>query len=420
MKMSSLSVHIFNKLAGHLTKVKGGKLSFTYTQDYLEDPEAIPLSISMPLLLAEHKDEVIRPWLWGLMPDSEWVLRQWSRRFQVAGNDIYGLIRSVGEDCAGAVRFADSEEVYPLPRGKKELKPTEIERRLGDLIKDPSLGREPTDRGQFSLAGAQAKIALQKTGKKWYLPWGDEPTTHILKPPRPDLDGYIENEHFCLKLAYELGIPVAKSEVLSFGEQQVISIERFDRFYALRRWERIHQEDACQALSLHPERKYQSEGGPGVVELMKLLNRCSKPVADRERFIEYLVFNYLILGTDAHAKNYSIQLGPQGYVVLAPLYDVASLLPYIKRKSDVRFAMKYGGYYKDAQIRRRHFEKLANECSYPAPKIIQQVRTMAGAMLECVSSVVEAIGGEGITHPVLRDLEKKLKQRCERVLRELV
>jgi len=58
----------------------------------------------------------------------------------------------------------------------------------------------------------------------------------------------------------------------------------------------------------------------------------------------------LIAGTDAHAKNYSLLLsGPQ--VRLAPLYDVASILPYDEfdlRK--VKLAMKIGGEYKLSQI----------------------------------------------------------------------
>ena len=64
------------------------------------------------------------------------------------------------------------------------------------------------------------------------------------------------------------------------------------------------------------------------------------------RFADALIWNWLIAGTDAHAKNYSLLLaGAQ--VRLAPLYDVASALPYpdlhVRR---LRFAMKIGGDYR--------------------------------------------------------------------------
>lgn len=95
----------------------------------------------------------------------------------------------MGEDCAGAVRFIRPEKINGADSGgKKEISEKEIERRLRELRKDPAMGREPQDRGQFSLAGAQSKTALQRRGDKWYIPWGREPTTHILKPSRADID----------------------------------------------------------------------------------------------------------------------------------------------------------------------------------------------------------------------------------------
>ncbi len=417
MTTDTLSVYLFDEFAGRLTKTKGGKLTFTYLPEYLINKYAIPLSMSMPLLFPEHKHETISPWLWGLLPDNEWVIQQWARRFQVSANDIFGLIKGVGEDCAGAVRFSENEDALPFPGGKKVLTSKQIEKRISNLQKDPSLGRELEDRGQFSLAGAQTKTALQKTGKKWYITWGDEPTTHILKLAHPNMDGHVENEHYCLKLADHIGLNTATSEVLKFGAQKVISVERFDRFHGLNQWRRMHQEDGCQALLVHPSKKYQSEGGPNIANIMTLLNRCSNAVKDREQFIDYIVFNYLIMGSDAHAKNYTIRLAPQGLSELAPLYDVASLLPYLKRNIEARFAMKYGGHYKDSQIQIRHFEKLAKECHYPTQSILKQLTQMAERIIEAAPRVGESLEKQGITHPIIKILKTKLVKRSKDVLK---
>lgn len=73
---------------------------------------------------------------------------------------------------------------------------------------------------------------------------------------------------------------------------------------------------------------------------MELMNRSSEPVQDRRRLMEALVFNYLILGTDAHAKNFSLLLGRDKQVRLARLYYIASFLPYGSRRKDCRFAIK--------------------------------------------------------------------------------
>ena len=46
------------------------------------------------------------------------------------------------------------------------------------------------------------------------------------------------------------------------------------------------------------------------------------------RFADALAWNWIIGGTDAHAKNYSLLLSGSD-VRLAPLYDIASALPYV-------------------------------------------------------------------------------------------
>lgn len=63
------------------------------------------------------------------------------------------------------------------------------------------------------------------------------------------------------------------------------------------------------------------------------------------RFFDALVWNWLIGGADAHAKNYSVLLSG-GQVRLAPLYDVASALLYETHERKLRLAMKIGGEYR--------------------------------------------------------------------------
>lgn len=64
-----------------------------------------------------------------------------------------------------------------------------------------------------------------------------------------------------------------------------------------------------------------------------------------QRFADALIWNWIIAGTDAHAKNYSLLIsGSQ--VRLAPLYDVASALPYDMHEKKLRLAMKIGGDYR--------------------------------------------------------------------------
>src|SRR5262249_2084174 len=158
---------------------------------------------------------------------------------------------------------------------------------------------------------------------RWGVPSGRTPTTHILKPPMPELNGHVENEHFCLALARELGLPAAASDVRRFDKEIAIVVERYDRVQIRGRLTRVHQEDICQRLGVRPARKYESEGGPGIRGIAELLRtHSSARDDDLATFLDAIAFNWLIAGSDAHAKNYSILLAGGGQVRLAPLYDL--------------------------------------------------------------------------------------------------
>lgn len=81
----------------------------------------------------------------------------------------------------------------------------------------------------------------------------------------------------------------------------------------------------CQALGVTPDLKYQRDGGPGPADVITTIRSVFAGEADVQRFVKALVFNWLIAGTDAHAKNYGLVLSGTN-ARLAPLYDVASAL----------------------------------------------------------------------------------------------
>ena len=410
---------------GSVTRDQRGKLSFTYTEQWRAAPDSFPISISMPLALAEHGNAKINPFLWGLLPDNEVVLERWARRFHVSPRNAFGLIAEVGEDCAGAVQFVRPDRLEEIlgdtPSAIEWLDDAAIAERLRTLRSDQSAWRAPRDTGQFSLAGAQPKTALLLENGRWGIPSGRVPTTHILKPPTGDFDGHAENEHFCLELARSLGLPVADSRIMRFQDEIAIVVKRYDRIETDLGLRRVHQEDMCQALGLPPTRKYQNEGGPGIREIVELLKTYSTSAAeDVGTFLDSISFNWLIAGTDAHAKNYAALIGSEGRIRLAPLYDIASVLPYknidLQR---VKLSMKIGGEYRLRNIGRRHWQKLASELRLDADALIERVDGFAEQLADHVSGVKLRMNHEGLSHPIIARLADELAARSA-ACRELV
>src|SRR6266702_2227312 len=272
---------------------KNSRLSFVYRESWRADPDAYPLSLSMPLGSAEHGHTRIEAFLWGLLPDNDRVLENWGRRFQVSPKNVFRLITNGGEEWAGAVQFVSPERLEELQKepASKEVKwltEDDVAERLRALRGDHSQWRTAQDTGQFSLAGAQPKTALLFDRKRWGVPSGRVPTTHILKPPTGEWDGHAENEHFSLRLARAAGLVVPNSAVQHFGDEVAIVVERYDRIRQGDRWSRIHQEDMCQALGLHPTRKYESDGGPNAARIAELLRtQSSNPQEDVLSFVDF-------------------------------------------------------------------------------------------------------------------------------------
>jgi serine/threonine-protein kinase HipA len=405
------------------------RLSFEYDPSWRENPQAYPLSLSMPLAAMVHAHAAVEPFLWGLLPDNNEILRRWGQRFHVSPRNPFRLLANVGEDCAGAVQLVKPESVSDYftvsQKGKVDwLTNEEIAVRMDLLRRDASVWRTGEDTGQFSLAGAQPKTAFYFDPKKdrWGIPSGAIPTTHIFKPAMDTFEGYAENEHFCLRLAQELGLPAASSRVLHFKDIPVIVVERYDRHRQGEKVIRIHQEDTCQALGRMPQQKYQNEGGPSSREIFGLLHEWSSDrQADEEVFIKSLALNWILYGTDGHAKNYSLLIAPGGQVRLAPLYDIASAIPYPEtvppRKA--KLAMKIGGEYLVSRIGRHEWEKFAAEQRLDKDSLVESIVAMAKGLPKLVENLDREMGQQGISNSTTRKLAQSLVARARECLRQM-
>lgn len=221
------------------------------------------------------------------------------------------------------------------------------------------------------------------------------------------------NEWLCLTLCRALGLEAARTEVRLFDGKPVIVVERFDRTWREGVLYRLPQEDLCQALGVPPMRKYQSDGGPGIVDVMAFLNGAIAPYEDRLTFMKAQIVFWLLAAIDGHTKNFSIFLTPGGYR-LTPLYDVMSAAPYPEFPvQTIQLAMAIGDkrYYRLNQIQLRHFyqtEKTAGLSEQDMDDLFSDMSARIDAVLEEAAALATDAGmPEATSGPILDGLNKR-------------
>jgi serine/threonine-protein kinase HipA len=364
-----LSVFLNSRLVGSLAREASGAIDFRYDPAWLNWPNNLPISLSLPLREERYIGAPVSNLFDNLLPDDAALRRQIAERVGAEGIDAYSLLAALGRDCVGALQFLP-EGTEPPTAGRIEGHPVddeEIARVLGSLARNP-LGLGEDDDFRLSIAGAQEKTAFLRWQDRWLRPTGATPTTHIFKPqigelPNGiDLSNSVENEYLCLTLTAALGLPTAKVEMATFGDKRALIVERFDRLWTHNhRLIRVPQEDCCQALSVPWTRKYESEGGPGIPAILQLLKGSDTPTEDQRLFLKANIVFWLLGATDGHAKNFSLFLSPGGGYRLTPLYDVISAEPsaaaHQLRDNQVKLAMAVGDSrnYVIKRVAPRHF-----------------------------------------------------------------
>ncbi len=382
---------------GILHRGAGGALRFQYSREWLEAPFATPISLSLPLSTDPYSGAVVSDFLDNLLPDSEEI----RRRMQTAlGSDTaqpFDLLARAGADCVGALQLFGSPDMPDVRRVEAtEVSDAEIARMLRDYRRRP-LGMAPEeDDFRISIAGAQEKTAFLWYRDAWHRPHATTPTTHLFKLPigpttYVGLRDSVENEWLCLKIAAAFGLPTPEAEIQRFEDVKVLVVERFDR-----RWSnegtwliRLPTEDMCQSLGVPPARKYEADGGPGIVTIMDLLLQSLLPHEDRCTFFRASVVYWLLAAIDGHAKNFSLFLHPGGRCNLTPVYDIMSAYPLAPEldAGERKMAMAVTGknrHYHWQEVLRRHWLTTAKKCNFPQEE--------AEAVLDdCASRVDPAI-----------------------------
>jgi serine/threonine-protein kinase HipA len=396
-----------DRLVGRLSKQPSGAIDFAYDAEWLAWEHAMPVSLSLPLREARYIGAPVVAVFENLLPDSDPIRRRVAERVGAAGVDAYSLLSAIGRDCVGAMQFVpDDDRADAAADGEAGavaagisgtvLDDDDIADMLANLRRAPlGVGADIDEDFRISIAGAQEKTALLRYKDQWLRPHARTPTTHIFKPQighiqtaggTIDLSDSVDNEYYCLKLMEAFGLTANKVEIAQFGERKVLVIERFDRTWTRDgRLIRLPQEDCCQALSVPPTQKYQSEGGPGVADIVDLLRGSDEPQEDQLAFFKSQIVFWLIGATDGHAKNFSLFLRPAGRFRLTLFYDVLTAQPSLDarqiRRNGFKLAMSVGdsGHYRIHEVTGRHFVETARRARLPRSLVQRAVEEILAA-----------------------------------------
>ncbi len=404
MRVQTLLVAMNGEEVGTLYREGNGAMSFQYAATWLQDRDARPISLSLPLRAQRHRGPVVFNFFQNLLPDSDAILTRMQARFQVATTHPFDLLAAIGRDCVGAIQLYPANSQIPpvTTMASTPLTETQIEALLAGYQTAP-LGMTDHSDFRISLAGAQEKTALLWVNGQWQQPSGSTATSHILKLPigrlehhNIDLRDSCENEWLCLHIATAFGIETAHAELATFGEKKVLVVERFDR-----RWSqsgqwlmRLPQEDFCQAMGIAPALKYQADGGPGIEASMTLLLGSRLAATDREAFFRVQILFWLLAAIDGHGKNFSLFIEAGSSYRMTPLYDIISAFPLFAsggiQEKKAKMAMALEGknrQYHFSMIQPRHFISTAEQVGFSSQRAAELMLQMANQTDQVIAEV---------------------------------
>ncbi len=321
--------------------------SFAYDEAWRTAARGYPLSPAIPFDQPAGSAS-IRRFIENLLPEGR-ALDIASVYGQVSKNNVYGLIRQLGGETAGALSFHADAQPQPVAPRLREISADELNQRIREREQVPFSVWD--GRVRLSIAGHQDKLAVFMDGDRMYLADGAAvASTHIVKPEsaHDSASCMVANEHFCMTLAGRLGLPVAPVSIRRIPSP-ILLVTRFDRLKENGGVRRLHIVDACQALDLPVSYKYERNfgvtkdvaairDGISFERLFSLRDKTVDRAVAQRIMLQWATFQFLIGNSDAHGKNFSFFCTRAG-LTPAPFYDLVSVVQYDRFMHELAMAI---------------------------------------------------------------------------------
>lgn len=367
------------------------RLGFDYSPSWRVFPGRFQLSPHIPFE-GEVSPVAVRRYIENLLPEGQ-ALDVVSRFTNVQKNHLFGLIRVLGRETAGALRFVPAGQ-GPQAEGaqRRPVALKELQQRIDERNRVPFTVWD--GRVRMSVAGYQDKLLVLREDDALFLADGALSSTHILKPePLNDkLPCMVANEHFCMQLVNRLGQRrlnenwAAEVDILRVPAP-VLSVRRFDRQHLEKgHVQRRHTIDGCQALNLPVAAKYERTLGNGEdvrhirdgasFEALGTLRPHLSSAAVGIRQLAMWAITTLLLGnSDAHGKNISF-FGQGTTLTTAPFYDLVSVAVYDSQHIDHELAMAFGDTFTLTDVRSFALADFCTRLGFPARAFARELKQL--------------------------------------------
>lgn len=404
---------------GELARSEELTLSFQYSSEWLSFQNRFQLSLAMPFQEEPFRNRITLSFFENLLPEGE------ARKAIGNSHKIespYEFLKEFGRDCAGAILLTEKDVSPNLNATGAEVE-LQLEKIYKAIEEKQSVAEVISieNPGYLSIAGAQDKFPANFKNGKFYIPKNGSPTTHIVKVPifRSGVKESVFNELYCMKLARLVGLEIPEVTILDDGKHPLFIIERYDRIKNENgTFNRLHQQDFCQAQGVVSEMKYEMKGGPTIKDNYNIV---IKNVGIKTRksaafsFLDWLCFNLLIGNNDSHSKNISMLLS-NGKIDLAPYYDL--LCTEIYPKLTKQFSFQIGGRNDSSRIGKNQLNKLEEELGLKSGTVIERMILVRDKLLENKDILAEELNAKYPRVKIINRISEFIEKRCKNLSRQ--
>jgi serine/threonine-protein kinase HipA len=389
----ALGVYSQSEHVGTLTFSEPSLCTFVYSDQWVSNRFPISPCIN---LNGQFSSQSVTRFLRNLFPEGD-AFDLLLQNNSLSKTNLYAILNTIGHETTGALSFFDT--AYQAQQ--TQLRPVDEQELIAKLSTGSAEALVTWDgKYRLSVAGVQNKLNVYMDEQsRPMLADGAYSSTHILKFASATFPSIVINELVCMRLARDVGLNVANVTYKNYGGYDSLIVERFDRKRVTDGVQKRHMIDACQALDLPPEFKYEQNYGSGrdvrhikdgvsFKKLFAFAKTCNVPAITIQNLLDWMIFNIVIGNSDAHGKNVSFFVGNNG-ITITPFYDLVCVVYEASRNSkiDTMAAMGIDDNFDLNTITAFDLLSIAEESSISFPLLKTRCTRLTSAIIKAVKKV---------------------------------